>query len=269
MDTRWFKKMMYVSNILVFGSCVFTGYAYARLVEDYERSSTSFEGPATIYVQPTPVVEVVPKPEVVSKSTLEITPTFNEANTSNIDELDTVTKSVGTSFDIHNEGEEVVVEDIEHNIAEIYDTSEDAVVSSAIVEAVDNDAESNAEMFEHYDEVDIVPFPPEENKAVDGPHLTKQSGVFQGPSGKETFYNLNMSGVISIMRNMGYSEDEYPYWVRDDGVKMFGYYVMCAAELSTRPKGTILETSLGLAIVVDTGGFAYSNPTQVDIAVTW
>lgn len=99
--------------------------------------------------------------------------------------------------------------------------------------------------------------------------LTAFAGVYQGPSGKETYYNLDMSGVVSIMRSMGYSEDEYPYWVRDDGVKMFGQYVMIAAELSSRPKGTILETSLGTGIVVDTGGFASGNPTQLDIATTW
>ena len=102
-----------------------------------------------------------------------------------------------------------------------------------------------------------------------GGKLTKGKGVNNGPSGKETYYNLDMSGVISIMRSLGYSEDEYPYWIRDDGVKMFGPYVMVAAELSSRPKGTIIECSLGTAIVVDTGGFAANNPTQLDIAVDW
>ena len=100
-------------------------------------------------------------------------------------------------------------------------------------------------------------------------HLTKQSGVFNGPSGKETYYNLNMSGVVSIMRGMGYSEEEYPYWVREDGVKMLGDYVMCAAAFSIRPRGSIVETSLGTALVCDTGGFAYYNETQIDIAVSW
>lgn len=103
----------------------------------------------------------------------------------------------------------------------------------------------------------------------DGGCLTPSAGVYYGPSGKETYYNLDMSGVISIMRGMGYSEEEYPYWVREDGAKMFGPYVMVAAELSSRPKGTILPCSLGAAIVVDTGGFAASNPTQLDIATAW
>lgn len=96
--------------------------------------------------------------------------------------------------------------------------------------------------------------------------LTPAAGVFNGPSGKETYYNLNMGGVIYLMRYLGYSEQEYPYWVRDDGVRMFGDYVMVAADLNLRPKGTILESSLGTAIVVDTGAL---EPTQLDIAVNW
>lgn len=100
-------------------------------------------------------------------------------------------------------------------------------------------------------------------------HLTATGGVYAGPSGKETYYNLNMKGVVKIMRNLGYSEEEYPYWVREDGCKMLGDYIMVAANLEERPKGTIVETSLGDAIVCDTGGFAKNNRTQLDIAVNW
>lgn len=99
--------------------------------------------------------------------------------------------------------------------------------------------------------------------------LNSTNGSVTGPSGKETYYNLPMDGVIRIMRQRGYSEEEYPYWVRSDGVKMFGDYVMVAASLDIRPKGTILECSKGTAIVVDTGDFANTNKTQLDIAVTW
>ncbi len=102
--------------------------------------------------------------------------------------------------------------------------------------------------------------------AYDGPVLTRSRGSISGPSGKETYYDLNMSGCIGIMNSRGFHE---PYWVRSDGVKMYGYYVMCAAGLSIRPKGSIVESSNGLAIVVDTGGFASRNPRQLDIAVTW
>lgn len=102
-----------------------------------------------------------------------------------------------------------------------------------------------------------------------GEVLSKSKGVVYGPSGKETYYNLNMSGIINIMRKAGYSQEDYPYWIREDGVKMLGQYVMVAADFNTRPRGTILESSLGTAIVCDTGGFAKNNPTQLDIAVSW
>lgn len=102
-----------------------------------------------------------------------------------------------------------------------------------------------------------------------GDVLNKVRGVVNGPSGKETYYNLNMSGVVKIMRNAGFSEEEYPYWVREDGVKMLGNYVMVAANLDIRPRGSILPSSLGDAIVCDTGSFAHGNPTQLDIAVSW
>lgn len=102
-----------------------------------------------------------------------------------------------------------------------------------------------------------------------GDVLTKSKGAINGPSGKETYYNLNMSGVVNIMRRAGFSEAEYPYWVREDGVKMLGPYVMVAASFDIRPRGTIVQSSLGYAIVCDTGGFARRNPTQLDIAVTW
>lgn len=97
-------------------------------------------------------------------------------------------------------------------------------------------------------------------------HITPDGGVYHGPSGKETYYNLPMGGVIYLMRHLGYSEEEYPYWIRDDGVKMFGDYVMVAADLSIRPKGTILESSMGTAIVCDTGDL---ETMQLDIAVNW
>lgn len=102
-----------------------------------------------------------------------------------------------------------------------------------------------------------------------GQVLNSRVGTIEGPSGKETYYNLPMSGVVSIMRNAGFSEDEYPYWVREDGCKMLGDYIMVAADLSIRPRGSLIECSLGMAIVCDTGSFIYSNPYQLDIATTW
>ena len=92
-----------------------------------------------------------------------------------------------------------------------------------------------------------------------GEKLTASKGTIQGPSGKETFYNMDMSFVIEIMHanDVEGKYDNYSYWIRDDGCKMFGNYIMVAADLRFRPKGTIVDTSLGKGIVVDTGGFVY------------
>ena len=100
----------------------------------------------------------------------------------------------------------------------------------------------------------------------DGPVLNAYNGTVMGPSGKETYYNLDMSGIVEIMRGMGNTDE---YWVREDGVKMLGDYIMCAANLSVHPRGSLVESSLGMCIVCDTGGFAAYNPNQLDIAVTW
>ena len=108
--------------------------------------------------------------------------------------------------------------------------------------------------------------PDEQTPKSDGPKLTPRKGVNKGPNGKETWYNLDMSGICYLMDYLGYSYEDYPYWVREDGVKMFGDYIMVAADLSIWPKGTILECSLGTAMVVDTGKL---EPYQLDIAVDW
>ena len=107
------------------------------------------------------------------------------------------------------------------------------------------------------------------NANWNGRRISRSAGSIMGPSGKETYYNLNMAVCVRVMRRMGFSEAEYPYEVRADGVKTLGGYVMVAANLGIRPKGTLIETSVGTGIVVDTGGFAKRNKTQLDIAVNW
>lgn len=88
--------------------------------------------------------------------------------------------------------------------------------------------------------------------------LTPSSGVNWFNGRKETYYNLNMSGVVANAKNMGIEGD---YWVRGDGVKMYGGYVIVAAQMD---KGTIIDTSLGTGIVLD-----YCPAGTIDIAVSW
>lgn len=99
--------------------------------------------------------------------------------------------------------------------------------------------------------------------------LTKRGGVGYGPSGKETYYNLKMDGVVRIMRKAGYTEQEYPYNVREDGVKCLGPYIMVAANLEKHQRGSLVETTLGTGIVCDTGEAMIENPDIIDIAVNW
>lgn len=96
--------------------------------------------------------------------------------------------------------------------------------------------------------------------------LTASGGVNYHGEQKETYYNLNMDQVVSNAQAAGIPGE---YWVREDGVKMYGDYVIVAANLDVHPRGSTVETSLGTGIVLDTGGFADENPTQVDIATDW
>ena len=99
-----------------------------------------------------------------------------------------------------------------------------------------------------------------------GSVLNRYNGVNRGPSGKETYYNLNMNKIVDAMKRLGVNSE---YWVRNDGVKMYGDYIMCAADLSVYPRGSIVETSLGTGIVCDTGAFVRSTGIVLDIATAW
>lgn len=88
--------------------------------------------------------------------------------------------------------------------------------------------------------------------------LTPSSGVCWFNGHKETYYNLDMSGVVANAKNMGIEGD---YWVRGDGVKMYGNYVIVAAQMD---KGTIIETSLGTGIVLD-----WCQAGTIDLATIW
>ena len=103
-------------------------------------------------------------------------------------------------------------------------------------------------------------------RPADKEHLTQFSGVYYYGEQKETYYNLDMSVVVQVAKSSGIKGD---YSVREDGCKMLGEFIMVAADYGVHPYGSVVETSLGTGIVVDTGGFAAWNPYQVDIAVSW
>ena len=109
------------------------------------------------------------------------------------------------------------------------------------------------------------------NMGYTGQVLTKNLGILHnGPAGgDESFYDLNMNRVVQTMRDQGFDEINYPYWVRADGVKMLGNFVIVAANLQVHPRGSIVQTSLGLGLVCDTGTFAKTNKLKLDIATAW
>lgn len=90
-------------------------------------------------------------------------------------------------------------------------------------------------------------------------------GLGDGPH-KETYYNLPMKHVCEIAKKKGIKGE---YWETDDGLKMYGYFIICAADWDIHPYGSIVLTSLGPGKVLDTGAFKETNPTQVDIATCW
>lgn len=100
--------------------------------------------------------------------------------------------------------------------------------------------------------------------------LTPKMGVNYFNDGiavhKETYYNLNMSRVVKTAQERGLNGF---YWERWDGAKMYGAHIIVAANQKYHPYGSVVMTSLGTGIVLDTGDFAKTNPEQYDIAVTW
>lgn len=148
------------------------------------------------------------------------------------------------------------------------EAQEKVKASSSQSSSSDGSFEEDGDDIPTIDEIELETLnaSPANTYSYSGSVLTPSAGVNQGPSGKETYYNLPMDGVVAIMRSMGNND---PYWVREDGVKMLGDYVMVAAHLPTRPRGSLIPTSLGMGLVCDTGTFALSDHNQLDIAVNW
>ncbi len=186
---------------------------------------------------------------VITKEPIE---TKNDNSDEHIDKIINITIEENTSEEKSKE------ENIEQNNEEPDNKKEQSNTSDSSQSQTSTDNSSDGTTSEPHIAPDIK-------------HDLYANGTTEGPSGHETYYNLSMTNVVQGMRNLGYTEEDgWTYWVRpEDGVKMFGPYVMCAAELSTRPKGTIIQTSVGEAIVCDTGDFALTDPTGVDIATSW
>lgn len=109
-----------------------------------------------------------------------------------------------------------------------------------------------------------VTYTPTYTASTDG--LTARGGVNNYEGHRESYYNLDMSRVVNTAQNNGIQGE---YWVRDDGVKMLGDYVIVSANQGLYPYGSTVETSLGTGIVIDTGSFINTYPEGYDIATDW
>lgn len=84
----------------------------------------------------------------------------------------------------------------------------------------------------------------------------------QGVTHRETYYDLAMNVVVGFCGGS--------YTVREDGVKVDqDGYILVAANLLRYPRCSVVETSLGLGKVYDTGGFVSVYPDGFDIATDW
>lgn len=100
--------------------------------------------------------------------------------------------------------------------------------------------------------------------------LTKSKGahVFvdsKGVSHRETYYDLPMGIVMHACGQGG------KYTIRPgDGAKVDSDgYVIIAANYGNYPRCSVVETSMGLGRVYDTGGFAARHPHGFDLATDW
>ena len=151
----------------------------------------------------------------------------------------------------------------------------DDVPDEIVIEAETGSLTLNDKYNVVFDENNVASFI--SDKEWNGEALTSTMGILtNGPAGEfESFYdadcicNVGMDNCVKYMRDLGYDEETYPYYIRDDGVRMFGDYVMVASNNKVLPKGTIIETSLGTAMVVDACGSAEKITNQVDIATNW
>ena len=84
-----------------------------------------------------------------------------------------------------------------------------------------------------------------------------------GVAHRETYYDLPMNIVIGACGPGDYT-------IRYDGAKIDkDGYVLVAANYGAYPRCSVVETSLGLGKVYDTGGFALRYPHGFDLATDW
>lgn len=97
--------------------------------------------------------------------------------------------------------------------------------------------------------------------------LNSYDGINWYNGHKESYYNLPMSRICQKAQDSGIPGE---YWINPDtGVKMYGNFVIVAADFSVHPYGSVVETSHGPGLALDTGDFKKYDREQIDIATDW
>ena len=112
---------------------------------------------------------------------------------------------------------------------------------------------------EQIEVIGVKPGPGSLTKAKGAQYFTDAKGVKH----RETYYDLPMNIVMGACGGGTYT-------VRADGAKIDkDGYILVAAHLGNYPRCSIVETSMGLGKVYDTGGFAAKHPHGFDLATDW
>lgn len=96
--------------------------------------------------------------------------------------------------------------------------------------------------------------------------LTAVKGVNNFMGHTESWYNLKMTKVVQ-------RADEYyglsnAYAIREDGVKTYNGFAICAGNFEVHPYGSVIDTSLGTGLILDHTGKG-TDKTLIDIATNW
>ena len=93
--------------------------------------------------------------------------------------------------------------------------------------------------------------------------LTAKLGTVQYNGHRETFYNLPMNRIEKRANDFYGMENVFE--IREDGVKTYNGFVICAVDKSI-PYGTVIETSRGIGLALD---YHTTSAETVDLATNW
>lgn len=135
-------------------------------------------------------------------------------------------------------------------------------ITAAAGKEVSRKAIQSMTIVEPIEQVEIIGIKPGPNsltKAKGAQHFTDSKGVTH----RETYYDLPMNIVMGACGGGSYT-------IRADGAKIDkDGYILVAAHLGNYPRCSIVETSMGLGKVYDTGGFTAKHPLGFDLATDW